>query len=177
MLSGGEVNEDGGGEEDSEEESHAMVEEFMLLANCSVAQFVLDTFREYALLRRHPTPPPANFEPLLLAAKAHNISIDVDKGSKALNDSLMKQPTELKSILRVLTTRCMTQALYCCSGTTPPNEYHHFGLAANIYTHFTSPIRRSVLVPYNLCHSHLVMHIAPTNLQSIYSMANLGMQI
>ncbi|CAL8094361.1 unnamed protein product [Orchesella dallaii] len=141
MLSGGEVSDDGEVEDDCEE-SHAMVEEFMLLANCSVAQFVLNTFREYALLRRHPTPPPANFEPLLLAAKAHNISIDVDKGSKALNESLERQPPELKSILRVLTTRCMTQALYCCSGTTAPDEYHHFGLAADIYTHFTSPIRR-----------------------------------
>lgn len=142
MLSGGEVSEDGQADDESEEESHAMVEEFMLLANCSVAKFILKTFKEYALLRRHPTPPPSNFEPLLLAAKAHNLQIDVDKGSKALNESLLRQPLELKSILRVLTTRCMTQALYCCSGITSPDEYHHFGLAADIYTHFTSPIRR-----------------------------------
>jgi len=141
MLSASEVNEDGEVEDDCEE-SHSMVEEFMLLANCSVAKFTLETFREFALLRRHPIPPPSNFEPLLLAAKAHGIKIVVDQGSKALNESIMNQPVELKSILRVLTTRCMTQALYCCSGTTPPDEYPHFGLAAKLYTHFTSPIRR-----------------------------------
>ncbi|OXA50994.1 Exosome complex exonuclease RRP44 [Folsomia candida] len=141
MLSASEVNEEGEIEDDCEE-SHSLVEEFMLLANCSVAKFTLETFREFSLLRRHPIPPPANFEPLQLAAKAHGIKIVVDEGSKALNESLERQPAELKSILRVLTTRCMTQALYCCSGTTPPDEYPHFGLAAKLYTHFTSPIRR-----------------------------------
>jgi len=114
----------------------------MLLANISVAKFTLENFTEYALLRRHPVPPPTNFGPLLLAAKAHNINIIVDQGSKALNDSIEMQAPEIKTILRVLTTRCMTQALYFCSGTTAPDEYIHFGLAARLYTHFTSPIRR-----------------------------------
>uniref|UniRef100_A0A914WXB8 Exosome complex exonuclease RRP44 n=1 Tax=Plectus sambesii TaxID=2011161 RepID=A0A914WXB8_9BILA len=46
------------------------------------------------------------------------------------------------TMLRILTTRCMTQAVYFASGTLPVEQYYHFGLAAPIYTHFTSPIRR-----------------------------------
>ena len=42
----------------------------------------------------------------------------------------------------MLTTRCMMQALYFCSGLFPESEFKHYGLAAPIYTHFTSPIRR-----------------------------------
>jgi exosome complex exonuclease DIS3/RRP44 len=45
-------------------------------------------------------------------------------------------------MLRMMTTRCMMQALYFCSGFFPEAEYKHYGLAAPIYTHFTSPIRR-----------------------------------
>ena len=36
-----------------------MIEEFMLLANCAVAQRILDAYPGLALLRRHPTPTPA----------------------------------------------------------------------------------------------------------------------
>ena len=36
----------------------------------------------------------------------------------------------------------MQQARYFVSGSVPPAEYLHYGLAAPIYTHFTSPIRR-----------------------------------
>ncbi|CAI5971315.1 unnamed protein product [Closterium sp. NIES-65] len=46
------------------------------------------------------------------------------------------------NLTRILTTRCMTQAVYFPSGQLAPAEYHHYGLAAPIYTHFTSPIRR-----------------------------------
>ena len=45
-------------------------------------------------------------------------------------------------LLRILATRCMTQAAYFGSGDAAPTEYHHYGLAAPLYTHFTSPIRR-----------------------------------
>ena len=40
----------------------------------------------------------------------------------------------------MMATRCMYQAVYFCSGLE--SDYLHYGLAANIYTHFTSPIRR-----------------------------------
>lgn len=50
-------------------ETNSMVEEFMLLANISVAKKILEEFPECAVLRRHPEPPPTNFEPLIKAAK------------------------------------------------------------------------------------------------------------
>lgn len=33
-------------------------------------------------------------------------------------------------------------AVYFCSGEIAKEEWHHYGLAAPVYTHFTSPIRR-----------------------------------
>lgn len=50
-------------------ETNSMVEEFMLLANISVAEKILKEFPDCALLRRHPKPPSANFEPLIKAGK------------------------------------------------------------------------------------------------------------
>ena len=41
-----------------------------------------------------------------------------------------------------MTTRCMHEATYFCSADFNEAEYKHYGLAADIYTHFTSPIRR-----------------------------------
>lgn len=50
-------------------ETNSMVEEFMLLANISVAKKIVEEFPECAVLRRHPEPPVANFEPLIKAGK------------------------------------------------------------------------------------------------------------
>lgn len=50
-------------------ETNSMVEEFMLLANISVAQQILKAFPENALLRRHPEPPSVNFDPLVKAGQ------------------------------------------------------------------------------------------------------------
>jgi len=57
-------------------ETNQMVEEMMLLANCSVAEKCLHSFPPHSLLRRHPVPPPRQFEPLLKAASAVGITID-----------------------------------------------------------------------------------------------------
>lgn len=58
-------------------EANQMVEEMMLLANISVAEAILAAYPACALLRRHPTPPPRQFEPLLAAAAAAGFSLDV----------------------------------------------------------------------------------------------------
>lgn len=49
-------------------DTNSMVEEFMLLANVCVAEHIASEFPQSALLRRHPAPPPANFNTFLKAA-------------------------------------------------------------------------------------------------------------
>ncbi|KAM4592060.1 exosome complex exonuclease RRP44 [Odontesthes bonariensis] len=124
-------------------ETNSMVEEFMLLANISVAQKIYDEFPECALLRKHPAPPPSNYDVLLKAAKSKDVEIHTDS-AKALADSLDVAKVDgfpyFNTLLRILATRCMMQAVYFCSGMD--SDFHHYGLASPIYTHFTSPIRR-----------------------------------
>ncbi len=43
------------------------------------------------------------------------------------------------------------QAQYFCSGELSPPDYHHYGLAAPLYTHFTSPIRWAPRLVRYLC--------------------------
>ncbi|XP_061767682.1 exosome complex exonuclease RRP44 isoform X3 [Nerophis ophidion] len=124
-------------------ETNSMVEEFMLLANISVAQKIYDEFADCALLRKHPAPPPSNYDILLKAAKSKAVHIHTDS-AKALADSLELAKVDdfpyFNTLLRILATRCMMQAVYFCSGMD--RDFHHYGLASPIYTHFTSPIRR-----------------------------------
>eukprot|EP01024_Parvocaulis_polyphysoides_P037208 TRINITY_DN3310_c0_g1_i1.p1 TRINITY_DN3310_c0_g1~~TRINITY_DN3310_c0_g1_i1.p1 ORF type:complete len:294 (-),score=60.91 TRINITY_DN3310_c0_g1_i1:252-1082(-) len=117
----------------------------MLLANISVGKYILEKFRPCALLRRHPEPPNRQFEPLLKAASAIGVTIDTSN-SKALAESLDKakrlDDPYFNKLIRIMCTRCMTQAVYFSSGEFSEKEFQHYGLATPIYTHFTSPIRR-----------------------------------
>ncbi|CAI7835897.1 unnamed protein product [Closterium sp. NIES-53] len=54
-------------------EANHMIEEFMLAANVSVAEKILQHFASCSLLRRHPTPSPNMFEPPLHTAEAEGI--------------------------------------------------------------------------------------------------------
>jgi exosome complex exonuclease DIS3/RRP44 len=117
----------------------------MLLANVSVAQKILDHFNQFAILRRHPQPKPENFVPLQRASKVLGFDIKCAT-SRELADSLDNCVVDDKplfnKIVRMLATRCMSQAVYFSSGEFTPKEYVHYGLASPVYTHFTSPIRR-----------------------------------
>ena len=127
-------------------DTNSLVEEFMLLANISVAGKIYESFPQTALLRRHAPPPKSNFEELanqLKTKRGHNLRTE---SSKALADSLdtCVDPTEpfFNTLIRIMATRCMMSAEYFCSGTQSYPEFRHYGLASEIYTHFTSPIRR-----------------------------------
>ncbi|KAG0328695.1 exosome catalytic subunit dis3 [Podila horticola] len=126
-------------------ETNALVEEFMLLANISVARKIYEKFPDSAMLRCHPTPPASSFEKLEKAVSRMGISID-HSTSKTLSDSLdnavIPEEPYFNKLLRIMTTRCMMQAVYFCSGSMTEQEFRHYGLATDIYTHFTSPIRR-----------------------------------
>lgn len=127
-------------------DTNSLVEEFMLLANISVAGKIYSAFPQTALLRRHAAPPPTNFEELAaqLSVK-RNLTLD-SSSSKALASSLDAciDPTApfFNTLVRILATRCMMSAEYFCAGSLAPPAFRHYGLATDIYTHFTSPIRR-----------------------------------
>ncbi|KAJ9650225.1 exosome catalytic subunit dis3 [Neophaeococcomyces mojaviensis] len=127
-------------------ETNSLVEEFMLLANITVATKIQSVFPQTALLRRHATPPASNFADLADQLKRmRGFELDV-ASSKMLADSLDQciDPAHpfFNTLIRILATRCMTSAEYFCSGSHAEPEFRHYGLASEIYTHFTSPIRR-----------------------------------
>jgi len=126
-------------------EANALVEEWMLLANITVSKKVLRHYPTLGVLRRHQPPSREQFEPLMRAALAAGVFIDISS-SKALADSLdlavKADDAFFNKLLRIMSTRCMMPAQYFCSGEVPKEQWHHYGLAAPVYTHFTSPIRR-----------------------------------
>lgn len=127
-------------------DTNSLVEEFMLLANISVAGKIYEAFPQTALLRRHAPPPKSNFEELANQLKVKRSLELRTESSKALADSLdicvdPKEPF-FNTLVRIMATRCMMSAEYFCSGTQSYPDFRHYGLATEIYTHFTSPIRR-----------------------------------
>lgn len=71
-------------------ETNSLVEEFMLLANISVAERIYKQFPQTAVLRRHAPPPKTNFEVLQdVLQKRRGMTLDVST-SGALADSLDK---------------------------------------------------------------------------------------
>lgn len=128
-------------------ETNSLVEEFMLLANISVARKIYDAYPQTAMLRRHAAPPSVNFENLneMLKVRKNGMHISLEN-SKALADSLdncvdAKDPY-FNTLVRIMSTRCMMAAEYFPSGSFGYPDFKHYGLAVDIYTHFTSPIRR-----------------------------------
>lgn len=127
-------------------DTNSLVEEFMLLANISVARRIYEAFPQTALLRRHAAPPKTNFDELASQLKVkRGLELRTDS-SRAVADSLdaCVDPSEpfFNTLVRIMATRCMMSAEYFCAGTQAFPEFRHYGLASEIYTHFTSPIRR-----------------------------------
>lgn len=150
-------------------ESNSMVEEWMLLANITVSKKILKHYPTLSVLRRHQPPSRDQFLPLLLSARTAGFELDITN-SKTLADSLDEavRPEDpmFNKLLRMLATRCMMPAQYFCSGEIPKDQWHHYGLATQVYTHFTSPIRRYADV---LVHRLLAASLGIDNLPISYA--------
>ena len=119
-------------------EAHRLIEECMLAANVSAADFVLHN-HQVALFRVHDHPSPDKVEILRAYLKALAIPATIsDQPKVAEFQAIAKATHERPDAVQVHTVllRSMMQAMY-----TPQNT-GHFGLAYDAYTHFTSPIRR-----------------------------------
>lgn len=129
-------------------EANQLVEEFMLLANMSVAKFIAEAFPDRAVLRRHDGPNARKLKELEELCQASNIPIDTSS-SGALQQSLERLRSDyqgdpvLTEVVTLLTTKPMVLAQYFCTGMYEDKEtWRHYALAIDMYTHFTSPIRR-----------------------------------
>ena len=126
-------------------DANKLIEEFMLLANRKVAEYIgknklgLPTNKTF-VYRVHDRPDMAKVEDLKRIAKnlGYDLKIDsVENLTKSLNKLLqdVKGKPE-QNIIETLAIRTMSKAKY----TT--ENIGHYGLAFDYYTHFTSPIRR-----------------------------------
>ncbi len=124
-------------------DAHRMIEEFMLLANKRVAEFVYNMrkgkVKNTFVYRIHDYPDPEKLQAFSVFAKKFGHELEVSEGaiSKSLNnliEDIEGRPEQ--NVLQTLAIRSMAKARY----TTEPRG--HFGLAFRHYTHFTSPIRR-----------------------------------
>jgi ribonuclease R len=117
--------------------SHQLIEEFMLIANDTIAHFCMDI--KIPTVYRH-QPPPEDKKILHLAELLRSVKVPFPPGDrrkpKTYQKLLKELPEELKDFLQPLILRSMQQAVYSASDST------HFGLAKDYYCHFTSPIRR-----------------------------------
>lgn len=126
-------------------EANKLVEEFMLLANRTVAEFVgrppkgkkTKTF----VYRIHELPDPdkmENFAQFIrrfgYKVKTTGSKTEVSKGINNLLDKVQGRPEE--NLIETVAIRSMQKARYSTE------NIGHYGLAFDYYTHFTSPIRR-----------------------------------
>ncbi len=119
-------------------DSNHLIEEFMLLANKKVAEYIGRQKKTF-IYRIHDEP---NEEKLLAMAeliKKFGYTVDFTTGSvaQALNQ-LMKDVNGQKeqNLIDTLAIRSMSKAVYST------DNIGHYGLAFDYYSHFTSPIRR-----------------------------------
>ncbi|MGB2769746.1 MAG: ribonuclease R [Candidatus Zixiibacteriota bacterium] len=119
-------------------ESHRLIEEFMLLANRTVAEHV--TRRAVPFLYRiHEEPDPDKMEAFsdFVSTLGHSFKVSGKIRPKKIQiflKSLEGKPEE--ELINEILLRSLKKACYA------PEDIGHFGLAFSHYTHFTSPIRR-----------------------------------
>lgn len=122
-------------------EANKLIEEFMLLANKKVAEFIgKQKPKKIFVYRIHDEPNEEKLMALngIVSRFGHKIDF---KDKKSISASLNKLLEDVKgkgeqNLVDTLAIRSMSKAIY----TT--DNIGHYGLAFDYYTHFTSPIRR-----------------------------------
>ncbi len=119
-------------------ESNMLVEEFMLLANKTIAKEIIDLNKPF-IYRIHDYPDEEKIKEFsrFVHSLGYTFNPDTRKASGQFH-KLMEQVKgkEEESIVNELAIRSMAKAVYS------PNNIGHYGLGFKFYTHFTSPIRR-----------------------------------
>jgi ribonuclease R len=118
--------------------AYQIVEELMLLANETVAAFLVDRGVP-TIFRNHAAPDQVKIERFAALCARLDVPFDPEEAAdpKKLSAFLKKtQGHPQRSILDTLLVRSMKQAAYDVA------NIGHFGLASKAYLHFTSPIRR-----------------------------------
>ena len=151
------------------DESHQLVEEFMLAANEAVARLTR-TRRLPSLYRVHDDPEPAR----LLELRETLAKFGIKTGDLSNRRELTRLLALLADhpqghTLRTQLLRSLRKAAY---RHTPDG---HFGLHKRDYTHFTSPIRRYAdLVVHRVLAAHLAKPGAPAAAHDLPQVTRLG---
>ncbi|WP_415376254.1 ribonuclease R [Patiriisocius sp. Uisw_017] len=120
-------------------DANKLIEEFMLLANRSVAEYIGKQKKTF-VYRVHDEPDDEKIAALEKIIKQFGYKLDTrDRNTTAKSmNALLKDVHGRKeqNLIDTLAIRSMSKAVY----TT--NNIGHYGLAFDYYTHFTSPIRR-----------------------------------
>ncbi|WP_185882225.1 ribonuclease R [Blattabacterium cuenoti] len=138
--------------------AHSLIEEFMLLANNKISEFVSLTSQglpsnNIYIYRVHDQPDMKKLLILKKIIKPLGYSLNINKNNikKSINQLLKSiHGTSEKNMIENLILRSMSKAKY----TT--QNIGHYGLSFLYYTHFTSPIRRySDIMAHRLLNHYL----------------------
>ena len=120
-------------------ESNMLIEEFMLLANKTIAERIFSRGNIPFIYRVHDYPDEEKIQEFSRFVKSLGYSFNPKAGKAAGQfNNLMEQVkgTEEEGVINELAVRSMAKAVYSTK------NIGHYGLGFKNYTHFTSPIRR-----------------------------------
>lgn len=115
--------------------THKMIEEFMLVTNETVAEH-FEKLHAPFVFRVHEDPPADKVDNLIGFLDSLGLALKEKPTPDDYKKLLESTPDDVKNVVNRVSLRSMAKAEY------RPQNLGHFGLAAEFYCHFTSPIRR-----------------------------------